>query len=134
MLLVPANAWKLALLDAGINSMAIDCINAHGTGTPNNDQVETVGFEKMFTKIPPFSSTKSYTGHTLAASGAMEAIFSLLSINHNELYPNLHTGQPIAMVDKSLIRHYTPNVPLNIVMSNSYGFGGNCTSLIFAKA
>jgi 3-oxoacyl-(acyl-carrier-protein) synthase len=125
---------ELALLDAGIESRMVDFINAHGTGTPNNDQVEVTGFEKLFENVPPFSSTKSYTGHTLAASGALEAIFSLFSLNYNELYPNLHTTMPIGIAQQAMIRQYCDNVTLNVAMSNSYGFGGNCTSLIFTKA
>jgi 3-oxoacyl-(acyl-carrier-protein) synthase len=125
---------QLALDDAGISSDKIDYINAHGTGTPNNDQVEVAGFTKVFDKIPPFSSTKSYTGHTLAASGAVEAVFSLLSLNHNELYPNLHTSSPIEEAKSGLIQTFIPQIQINTIMSNSYGFGGNCTSLIFSKA
>jgi 3-oxoacyl-(acyl-carrier-protein) synthase len=124
----------LALHDANILPHDISYINAHGTGTQNNDQVEMVGFAKIFSKIPPFSSTKSYTGHTLAASGALEAIFCLLSLKNNELYPNLHTDKPIRGCGSSLVRRYTPNVGLNYLMSNAFGFGGNCTSLIFAKS
>jgi 3-oxoacyl-(acyl-carrier-protein) synthase len=68
----------------------IDYVNAHGTGTQNNDEVELYGLSMVFGQIPPFSSTKSYTGHTLGAAGAVEAIFSILSIHHAELYPSLH--------------------------------------------
>jgi 3-oxoacyl-(acyl-carrier-protein) synthase len=125
---------ELALKDAQILPDQVSYINAHGTATPNNDQVEVVGFGNLFSKIPPFSSTKSYTGHTLGASGALEAIYCLLSLNYSELYPNLRTNNPIPDYCSSLVKQYTPNVPLNYVMSNSYGFGGNCTSLLFAKS
>ena len=124
----------LALQDAHLLPEDISYINAHGTGTQNNDGVELTGFSNLFSKIPPFSSTKSYTGHTLGASGALEAIFSILSLYHNELYPNLNTVNPVPGYCDSLIRHYKPNVELDCVMSNSYGFGGNCTSLIFSKS
>jgi 3-oxoacyl-(acyl-carrier-protein) synthase len=125
---------ELALHNANILAHEISYINAHGTGTQNNDQVELVGFAKVFSKIPPFSSTKSYTGHTLAASGAVEAIYCLLSLRNNEVYPNLHTNRPIQGCGSSLVRKYTPDMRLNYIMSNAYGFGGNCTSLIFAKS
>jgi 3-oxoacyl-(acyl-carrier-protein) synthase len=125
---------QLALKDANISSGQISYINAHGTGTQNNDQVELSGFSKTFPVIPPFCSTKSYTGHTLAASGAIEAVFCLLSMKYNELYPNLHTINPIDGCGNSLIRKYIPGKEINYVMSNAYGFGGNCTSLIFAKS
>ena len=125
---------NLALQDANLLPQDIGYINAHGTATPNNDQVEVVGFGNVFPTIPPFSSTKSYTGHTLAASGALEAVFSLLSLNNSELYPNLHTDNPIPEHCNSLVREYTPNVELNYIMSSAYGFGGNCTSLLFAKS
>jgi 3-oxoacyl-(acyl-carrier-protein) synthase len=125
---------ELALKDASILPREVSYINAHGTGTRNNDQVELVGFENVFSKIPPFSSTKSYTGHTLAASGALEAIYCLLSFRNREIYPNLHTISPIQGCGSSLVRKFTPDVELNYIMSNAYGFGGNCTSLIFAKS
>jgi 3-oxoacyl-(acyl-carrier-protein) synthase len=129
-----AKCMELALQDANIAPSQVDYINAHGTGTPNNDQVEVTGFGKVFQKIPPFSSTKSYTGHTLGASGVLEAVFCILSLNYNELYPNLHTKNPIAGCSPSLVTKYTPNISLNYIMSNSYGFGGNCTSLLFSKS
>jgi 3-oxoacyl-(acyl-carrier-protein) synthase len=125
---------EMALSDAKISAVQINYINAHGTGTHNNDEVELTGFTKVFSSIPPFSSTKSYTGHTLAASGAIEAIYSLLAIKNCELYPNLQTTSPIPRSSDSLIRKYTSGTELEWVMSNAYGFGGNCTSLIFTKA
>lgn len=128
------HCMERAIRDANILPGSISYVNAHGTGTPNNDQVELTGFANIFSRIPPFSSTKSYTGHALGASGALEAIFSILSLNHGELYPNLHTENPIQENCGSLITQYTPNTAVNCVMSNSYGFGGNCTSLLFAKS
>jgi len=125
---------ELALEDANIKPESIDYINAHGTATPNNDLIEAIGFKNVFSKVPPFSSTKSYTGHTLGASGALEAIFCLFSLNHNELYPNLQTTNPIPGYCDSIVKQFTRNVEMNYIMSNAYGFGGNCTSLIFAKS
>jgi len=125
---------ELALRDSHTLPEDVNYINAHGTGTQNNDSVELTGFANIFSNMPPFSSTKSYTGHTLGASGALEAIYCLFSLYYNELYPNLNTNHPIPGFCNSLVNHYTPEVELNCVMSNSYGFGGNCTSLLFSKS
>lgn len=125
-------SMRQAVESAGIGYEAIDYVNAHGTGTPNNDAVELFGLSQLFEKIPFYSSTKAYTGHTLGAAGAVEAIFSILSILHSEVFPNLHTVSPIAPEPpvSSLIRNH----PVNYVLSNSFGFGGNCTSLVLGRA
>lgn len=122
-----------ALADSNISNTEIDYINAHGTGTQNNDMVELTGFNNVFKNIPLFSSTKSYTGHTLGAAGALEAIYCILSMVHNEVYPSLRVSDPINQYNAFPLAHYTKDVDINTVMSNSYGFGGNCTSLIFKR-
>jgi len=122
-----------AIESAGISPDQIDYINAHGTGTPNNDGVEAFGISKVFDTVPPFSSTKSYTGHTLGASGAVEAIFSIFSIRNSELYPSLHIENVLEGFNVSPLTGYKANIAVNYVLSNSFGFGGNCTSLILAK-
>ncbi len=122
-----------ALEIAGISPEKIDYINAHGTGTLNNDFVELTGFKDVFGKVPPFSSTKSFTGHTLGAAGVIEAIFSVFSIFYGELYPNLNLKTPMKEFDIQPITEFTDNKKINSVMSNSYGFSGNCTSLIFER-
>ncbi len=122
-----------ALRTAGLLPEAISHINAHGTGTQNNDYTELLGFTKIFDKIPPYISTKSYTGHTLAASGAIEAVYSLLSIFNNEIYPSLNFKTPITGFHSSPQTVYMQNEAVNHVLSNSFGFGGNCSSLIFSK-
>ncbi|HPH16337.1 MAG TPA: beta-ketoacyl-[acyl-carrier-protein] synthase family protein [Bacteroidales bacterium] len=119
-----------ALQQAGLLPHQIDYINTHGTATDNNDGVEYKGFLQLFTNIPPFSSTKSYTGHTLGAAGALEAVYSVLAIMNQELYPTLHTTNPM---HSSLLQKYTTQ-QITHVLSNSYGFSGNCTSLLFSKA
>lgn len=129
----PLLAMKLALSKANISESDIDYINAHGTGTPNNDVTETFAFTQLFKSVPPYNSTKSYTGHTLAASGAIEAIYCILSMRNNELYQSLQVDQPIAEFDVSPIPSYSNNTNIDFAMSNSFGFGGNCTSLIFKK-
>ncbi len=121
-----------AIADSKISKEAINYINAHGTGTQNNDQVELTGFHNVFANIPPFSSTKSYTGHTLGAAGSLEAVYSILSIVNNEMYPSLRVTNAIPDCHKMLVMQYTNDIEINTVLSNSYGFGGNCTSLIFS--
>ena len=111
----------------------IDYINAHGTATQNNDAAEGKAICRLFGEnIPPFSSTKSYTGHTLGASGAIEAIFSILAISNNVAFPNLRFNEKIP--DLSLVPA-TEVLDINIdnVLTNSFGFGGNCSSLLFSK-
>jgi len=129
----PLKAITEALRIANLDPASIDYINAHGTGTPNNDQTETFAFSQLFENVPPFNSTKSYTGHTLAAAGAIEAIFSILSIQHSEIYASLNISTPISNVDFKANTSFIAHRNLNHVLSNSFGFGGNCTSLIFSK-
>lgn len=127
-------AITAALRTAGISPGDIGHINAHGTGTQNNDHTELLGFTKIFREgIPPFVSTKSYTGHTLAASGAIEAVFSLLCVYHREIYPSLHFEIPIAEFGIAPQTTHITDVNLRHVLSNSFGFGGNCSSLVLSK-
>ena len=129
----PTAAMIKALKVAQIKPSDIDYINSHGTGTENNDQTELRAFKNVFEQIPPFISTKPYTGHTLGSAGAIEAIFSIFSIIHNEIYPWLNCDEPIPF-EPSPEPDYKKNVLVNNVLSNSFGFAGNCTSLIFGKA
>ncbi len=129
----PIAAMERALQNAGLQPEQIDYINAHGTGTPNNDLTESFAFSQVFKEIPPYNSTKSYTGHTLAAAGAIEAIFSVLSIQHGELYPSLNCKHPIEGFLFAPIKTFKNNYNISHVLSNSFGFGGNCTSLILSK-
>ncbi len=128
----PRLAMELALKRAQLTPEDIHYINAHGTGTPNNDITESFAFSKLFRHVPPFSSTKSYVGHTLAAAGALEAIYSILSLQNGEVYPSLRVKEPIADFSFQPVTTYTPGIDLKHVLSNSFGFGGNCTSLIFS--
>ncbi|MGV3602148.1 MAG: beta-ketoacyl-[acyl-carrier-protein] synthase family protein [Dyadobacter fermentans] len=121
-----------AIRSAGIEPSEIGYVNAHGTGTQNNDQVEFFGMGELFGKMPPYSSTKSFTGHTLGAAGAVEAIYSILGIVHSELFPGLNVNEPINGADHAPVSELKENYELNYVLSNSFGFGGNCTSLVFA--
>ncbi len=128
----PRLAMQIALQEANLKPEEIDYINAHGTGTVNNDETELYAFQQIFKAIPPFNSTKSYTGHTLAASGVIESIFSILSLQNNLLFPSLNCKSSIGGVNEQPIKQLEKK-ELNIVMSNSFGFGGNCSSIIFKK-
>ncbi len=128
----PYLSMKGALQLAGLSPGNINYINAHGTGTENNDETEGRAMIRLFGKPPAFSSTKSYTGHTLGAAGAVEAVYSILSLVHQETYPNLRFNKPVPSTGLIPVRAYA-KMPLQHVMSNSFGFGGNCSSLIFSK-
>ncbi len=128
----------LAMLEsleiAGIAPSEIDYINAHGTGTANNDASESSAFIRLFgNDIPPFSSTKSITGHTLAAAGGIEAVLSVLAIKYGILYKNLNFDTPIEEFGLTPICEYRENRNINCVLTNSFGFGGNCSSLLFVR-
>lgn len=126
-------AMEKALAVAGLEPKDIDYINAHGTATGNNDLSEGRAIIRVFGEdVPEFSSTKAYTGHTLAAAGAIESVYSILSLQNNIIYPNLNFKTP--MKEFSLIPQTTlKEKALNTVLSNSLGFGGNCSTLIFSK-
>ena len=126
-------AIQQAIRKAEISLSDISYINAHGTGTKNNDLSESVALKNVFgADIPAFSSTKPYTGHTLAAAGAIEAVFSVLSIQHGLIYPNLNFQK--AIVEEGLIpAKRLQNTPVQAVLSNSFGFGGNNSSLVFSR-
>jgi 3-oxoacyl-(acyl-carrier-protein) synthase len=128
----PYLSMKEALIGANIAASDIGFINAHGTGTENNDEVESKAMLRLFNEPPPFASTKSNIGHTLGAAGAIEAVYSVLNLEHQEVYPALNFTQPIAATGLQPVRAYQ-SMALKHVMSNSFGFGGNCTSLIFSK-
>jgi 3-oxoacyl-[acyl-carrier-protein] synthase-1 len=125
-------AMEKALKTSGLQPSQIGYINAHGTGTLVNDLSEGRAIKNLFSTVPKFSSTKAFTGHTLGAAGAIEAVFSVLSLKKQILLPNFHFTTPIddlflspqVKVENAVIEH---------VMSNSFGFGGSNTSLIFSK-
>jgi 3-oxoacyl-(acyl-carrier-protein) synthase len=128
----PYLAMKGAMEMAKLNGNQIDFINAHGTGTENNDEVESKAMKRLFENVPPFASTKSNIGHTLGASGAIEAVYSIINLLNQELYPALNFKKPIESTGLIPVSKYQ-KTPINHVMSNSFGFGGNCSSLIFSK-
>jgi 3-oxoacyl-(acyl-carrier-protein) synthase len=127
-------SMKLALEKAGLSTSDISYINAHGTGTPNNDQSESIAIDRLFGAVkPPISSTKAYTGHTLAAAGAIEAVFSVMALQHQRLLPNLNHSVPIAENDWLPVLE-PKEAKLNHVLSNSFGFGGNNSSVVLSGA
>jgi 3-oxoacyl-[acyl-carrier-protein] synthase-1 len=126
-------SMEKALASAGLNPAMIDYINAHGTGTKNNDLSEGMAIARLFRdRVPAFSSTKAYTGHTLGAAGAIEAVFCIMAIQHQWIYPNLTFRQTMKELEFSPVSTFQYGIPVRNVMSNSFGFGGNNTSLIFS--
>jgi len=127
-------AMKKALEVAQLKAEDISYINTHGTGTKNNDLSEGIALERIFQgKIPPCSSTKSYTGHTLGAAGAIEAVLCVLALQNGWIYPNLNFSQQMNELSFSPVTEFMTGIPIKHLMSNSFGFGGNNSSLIFSK-
>jgi 3-oxoacyl-[acyl-carrier-protein] synthase II len=125
-----------ALADAGVGPEGVDYINAHGTSTPENDKMEHLGvstvFDKHITGIP-ISSNKSMIGHTLTAAGAVEAVFSLLTLEHQRIPPTINHNVP----DPAILLDVVPNVARDArvtrVISNSFGFGGQNVCLVMTR-
>jgi 3-oxoacyl-(acyl-carrier-protein) synthase len=127
-------AMKTALERSGLQPDDIDYINLHGTGTANNDLAEGTAIRRLFDpRYPKMSSTKSFTGHTLGAAGGIEAVFSVLAVRHGLVYPNLRFHTPMPELPFVPATTLLRNVPIRHVLSNSFGFGGNCSSLVFSK-
>jgi 3-oxoacyl-[acyl-carrier-protein] synthase-1 len=126
-------AMKGALDMSGLKTSDIDYINLHGTGTPNNDLAEGTAVQRIFGNVPKASSTKAFTGHTLGACGGIEAAFSLMAMEHGMIFPNLRFVTQMKELEFVPVTELMENVKVNNVMSNSFGFGGNCSSLIFSK-
>ncbi|QCX01480.1 beta-ketoacyl-[acyl-carrier-protein] synthase family protein [Aggregatimonas sangjinii] len=126
-------AMRKALKIAELEPDAIDYVNAHGTATPNNDLSEGRAMLRVFDgQVPEFSSTKAFTGHTLAVAGAVEAVYSVLALQNNMVFPNLNFKTPMQEFDL-LPEVALKEKELNVILSNSFGFGGNCTTLLFSK-
>ena len=132
-----ARAMTKALIQAQISAQDIDYINAHGTSTPLNDKFETMAMKSVFGESArgiPISSTKSMTGHLLGASGALEAVVSIMALEKAVIPPTINLTTPDADCDLD----YTPNnkreKELSFAMSNSFGFGGHNASLLFKKS
>jgi 3-oxoacyl-[acyl-carrier-protein] synthase-1 len=122
-----------ALEKSGLSVEDIDYINAHGTGTLNNDVTEATAIKRLFGEhIPLFSSTKPFTGHTLGAAGALESVFSILALRNKTVFPNLNFEQPMEEMPLTPVTGLMKNVEIRNVLSNSFGFGGNDSSIIFS--
>ena len=127
-------AMSGALKQSGLKPSDIDYINLHGTGTQNNDIAEGTAIKRLFDPAyPKMSSTKTFTGHTLGASGGIEAVYSVLALQHGMIYPNLRLQTPMKDLPFEVATKFEKNTALKHVLSNSFGFGGNCSSLIFSK-
>ena len=126
-------AMSQALTRAGVQPQEIDYVNAHGTGTPNNDASESAALRRIFgEQLPPVSSTKPFTGHTTSASGSIEAVFCLLALQHGFIPRQLGWRTP----DPSCVVPYTlsemPRKPLRHILCNAFGFGGNDSSILLS--
>ncbi len=128
-------AMEKALKISGLDKEQIDYINVHGTATPNNDLSEGIAMIRIFgeNKVPEFSSTKAFTGHTLAAAAGIEAVYSLLAIQNNIIFSNLNFKTKMEEFDLIPVTELKEK-NINHVLSNSFGFGGNCSTLIFSKS
>jgi 3-oxoacyl-[acyl-carrier-protein] synthase II len=127
---------KAAIKRAGIEPSDIDYINAHGTSTPLGDEIELGAVERLVgnaaSKIS-MSSTKSATGHLLGAAGAVEAIFSILAMRDSMAPPTLNLDNPSVETAIDLVPHKARSRPINVALSNSFGFGGTNASLIVRR-
>ncbi len=130
----PYLAMKGAVEDAGLKPEDIDYINAHGTGTPNNDLTEGLAAMKFFGEsVPPIASIKAYTGHTTSAAGSFEAVVSLLAIAHNFLPVNMNFRNKIEEHNFVPVMNPEPVRPVRHILSNSFGFGGNDSAIVLSK-
>jgi len=128
-------AMHKALAMSGLNPEDIDYINLHGTGTLNNDLSEGIAVKRLYgDRYPKLSSTKAFTGHSLGASGGMEAVFSVLAIERQCVFPNLRFENSIPEIGIRPQLSFEQRFEINHVMSNSFGFGGNCSSIVFSKS
>jgi 3-oxoacyl-[acyl-carrier-protein] synthase II len=125
-----------ALSDAGLSPDDIDCINPHGTGTPENDKMECLGVMAVFgerAKSIPISSNKSMVGHTLSAAGAVEAVFSLLTLQNQRIPPTINYKLPDPAIPLDVVPNQARDAKVRHVISNSFGFGGQNVSLVMGR-
>ena len=131
-----ARIMKEAMEEGGIVPSDVDYINAHGTGTPLNDKVETISIKRVFREKAysiPVSSIKSMVGHCLGAAGAIEAVASILSIIYDFVPPTVNQQERDEDCDLDYIPKKSREMKVDVVLSNSFAFGGNCTTLVFGK-
>jgi 3-oxoacyl-[acyl-carrier-protein] synthase II len=127
-------AVRAALDDAGVEESAIDYINAHGTSTPENDKMEFLAISTVFKdKFPPTSSNKSMIGHALTAAGAVEAVFSLLSMQNGILPPTINYDIPDPAIEMDCVPNIKRSTDISMTLSNSFGFGGQNSCLVMSR-
>jgi 3-oxoacyl-[acyl-carrier-protein] synthase II len=127
---------RMAIERSGLSVEEVDYINAHGTSTEIGDIAETTAIKSVFGERAyriPVSSTKSQFGHLLGAAGAIEAIVSVLAIQHNMLPPTINLHQPDPRCDLDYVPNQARPASIDIVISNSFGFGGHNTSLVLRR-
>ncbi|HEX9879047.1 MAG TPA: beta-ketoacyl-ACP synthase II [Candidatus Binatia bacterium] len=132
-----ARCMALAVDDAGIRPDDIDYINAHGTSTEYNDLNETLAIKKVFGERAysiPVSSTKSMTGHLLGAAGAVEGVYSVLALHHGVLPPTINYENADPLCDLDYVPNKARKAEIQVVLSNSFGFGGTNACVIFRRA
>jgi 3-oxoacyl-[acyl-carrier-protein] synthase II len=132
-----ARCMRLAIKDAGIAPGEIDYINAHGTSTEYNDANETMAIKTVFGEQPAklaVSSTKSMTGHLLGAAGAVEGVYSVLALYHGVLPPTINYENPDPACDLDYVPNKARKSAIEVVLSNSFGFGGTNACAIFRRA
>jgi 3-oxoacyl-[acyl-carrier-protein] synthase II len=130
----PLRAMKAAMTMAG--NPKVDYVNAHGTSTPTNDKNETAALKELFggkENCPPVTSTKGQTGHCLGAAGGIEAVASLMAMQEGIIPPTINHVNPDPNCDLDIVPNVARKAELNVVMSNSFGFGGTNGVVIFKK-
>jgi 3-oxoacyl-[acyl-carrier-protein] synthase II len=131
-----AEAMRLALQDARLEAEAVDYVNAHGTSTQANDSNETAAIKAALGDHAyriPVSSTKSMTGHLLGGSGGIEAVAAILAMEHGVAPPTINYSNPDPACDLDVVPNQARNLKLNVVLSNSFGFGGHNVCLAFRR-
>jgi 3-oxoacyl-[acyl-carrier-protein] synthase II len=131
-----ARAMAQAIADAGLAPEAIGYVNAHGTGTPENDRIEALAMRRVFGegRCPPLSSTKSMTGHTLSAAGAVEAVVAILALRYGLLPPTINHARPDPEIGLDVVPNLARTAASRHVLSNSFGFGGQNVCLVLSAA
>ena len=127
---------RIALADAGVGAEDIDYINAHGTSTPENDKMECLGVSTVFgerIRSIPMSSNKSMIGHTLTAAGAVEAVFTALTLEHQRIPPTINYSVPDPAIPLDVVPNTARDAKISRAISNSFGFGGQNISLVLAR-
>lgn len=127
---------RAAIADAGLELDQVDYINAHGTGTPENDKMECLGVAAVLGERAikvPISSNKSMVGHTLSAAGAVEAVFTLLTLEHQRIPPTINYQIPDPAITMDVVPNVARDARMRHAISNSFGFGGQNVSLVMGR-